>query len=551
MPDSNNTNLPIIEENSLHRIAKRVKKWQLITPKPSLTEYSCSSEIDQGLFDIEEYYEYEDKDFNLIYDKKLKKFLPIGEYLRVYLDNKDENILKIESIKPFYWKEWNFEEDIERVDFNAKVGRTKRRIGENTLGVFTQSAADFYQNNFDNTSDFYVKYDFGIKFNSIKIGNISLAFIDENSKTVNIYFKEDFSFKYITFEGGCYFTNTIFEKKVWLTDCNFEETKFLSCKFSENIFLSASKFNKMLEFIKTTFNSNENTIAFNENKFFGLTTFDSCVFKKLDFFESHFYKITKFNNCFISDLSFSNNYFKEDIYFKRVQNIENAQEISISFSDSTFSQKLYFSLANDSKENYQNLTLNLYHASFGDFVCDDRNLAETNLHYSDRNGNFTNGNEKKKDDIERAIAERRVFRKILQDLHWGDKADEEYAKIMDLQLKLDFLENDGAAKLKQFFFGWWLGWGVRILNWKFWKGGIVWSSLFLCFIFWVISFFGDFINSFYSTPPNNCSNTTLCRLVNLVFSSNAIYFGDIVIVILGFIQLTLILVILARKFMRM
>jgi len=150
------------------------------------------------------------------------------------------------------------------------------------------------------------------------------------------------------------------------------------------------------------------------------------------------------------------------------------------------------------------------------------------------------------DPIEEAIAERRVFRKILQDLNWGDKADEEYAKIMELQTDLE--ENKWKKLATKFFFGWWVGWGVRILNRHPIKGGIVWSSVVLLIIYALVYAFGVFWNTcIHDFQFDN----NYFRALNLIFTADARNLADVFVVATGFIQLNLFTVIIARKFMRM
>ena len=581
---SNPKNLPIIKENSLHRIVTTVKLYQEFNElKRENSEQEAISIFEEKYnnfdqeslesFCFKRYYSKSQKllaylnepiysspkiEFTLIKDPETGKSLEIGEYLEFKYD---EN--SINSKKPFYWKEWSFEEDINErkqviYDFTIcfsdviidkiknSVDKDSRTLRINDINgcsnIFTQ---DLVLNNCNIAdADFnFTHFKKRIKFNNTKLN----VFTSKSSNYANFLF--DFSdTKFINFESSAFSCGSDFYL--------FKDNEYLN--FNKVVFNSDVKFsgfNNVSNIIKTTFKDTtfKKSVAFN-NLNFNYIEFSDFIFpEKVEFLN------IKLNNS--SELVFVNILFPETLRLENLKKNTN-DKATISFQDSTFSQKLYFSLADDSKENYQNLTLNLYHASFGDFVCDDRNLAEINLFYSDRNGKVQKEKQKDKNFIEQAIAERRVFRKILQDLNWDDKADEEYAKIMDLQLKLDFLENDKTAKLKEFFFGWWLGWGVRIFpHFKSFSrkdiitcikyGGLFISTAVLGLIFWLISIFGDLMNSFYRSPPSNCSETTLCRLVNLVFSSNAVYFGDIIIVILGFIQLTLILVIAVRKFMRM
>lgn len=74
-----------------------------------------------------------------------------------------------------------------------------------------------------------------------------------------------------------------------------------------------------------------------------------------------------------------------------------------------------------------------------------------------------------KDVLEKVIQEKRIWRSILDNLHWGDEADKVYADIMDKQLELKYLEKDFWGKVwlsvwDDFIYKKCFGWDVRILN---------------------------------------------------------------------------------------
>ena len=573
---TNPDNLPVIEETSLHRIVVKVKTWQDLFLEDALK--SVIAEIPQE----EEGFLVFHPQFNLIQNPKTKKFLPISDYLEF----KNNTIL---SVKPFHWKEWNFEEDIEREDWSRGVIKDKEgKIVENfkpdngnadqqIIGIIPSGANENY---ISNKGFSYSIYPYLIFLKNILIGKIVNPFPYEegtkwfskvyflqkicfdnvaisNANFDNCLFSSFVKFKKVTFYNGVNFSNSLFEKTVFFLETSFLNGEFFfkNCIFLKSIFCKDIKTDSSFDFTQ------------------------SCILGKFsitgDFIENpkNNYNFFKFTDIRCSDI------------FNMNMLLPKNTKANISFQDSTFSQKLYFSLADDSKENYQNLTLNLYHASFGDFVCDDRNLAEVKLLCSETMEERQESIRKKipfigeheyeklteKDVIEQAIAERRVFRKILQDLHWGDKADEEYAKIMDLQTGL---EGNWFKKLiVKIFFGWWLGWGVRILTWKFWEGGIIWSSLVLLIIYLLLyqipdwsftvieSYFvhtrGGFFLVFHKileissvSINSNTDKINIFKIVSLIFNETKDW-RDLFVVITGFLQINFFVVILARKFMRM
>ena len=494
MPDSNNTNLPEINETSLHRIAKRVKKWQLITPKPPLTEYSYSSEIDQGLFDSEEYYEYEDKDFNLIYDKKLKKFLPIGEYLRVYLDNKNENIVKIESIKPFYWEEWSFDEDIERKNDIPKPDDGKIE----DLILIKLKKDDLEKRNvlILNNSLPFVMYEFEINFTKIQIGQFTNSHHNIFDYT-RIYFQKKVSLTYIIFEKTekkvktAIFGNTIFQAEVDFSCSIFEgrnafifttfqkETRFNHAIFDDISFWYVY-FMDLSQFIGSEFNNLDfaDCIGTDELNFGGV------VIKTGQIWSLCFQKSSQNKNepkLDLSSANISNRFTLQPLIFKD-------QKIIIDLSNSYFENKLYFYvMVICTYKKWNNVILHLHNANFSQFVSDSRDITTIQLYKTFNEKSYIS--EVKKDNksnkkfsvdgfkkrvYEEMLAERRIFRKILQDLHWGDKADEEYAKIMDLQTEL----KGSRGKIEKFVFSWLFGWGVRIKNILI--SGVFFNIILLC-----------------------------------------------------------------------
>jgi hypothetical protein len=512
----NPDNLPVIVENSLHRIATTVKLYQEFkelgqTEFERIYSNMPSSSLEGACYEryYKNYQKYgRTKPFELLnsplegWTAKQDGVVPLelGEYLKVDLETdktKPENdpkrkiVTKIsnENLKSFYWKEWSFMEDI--CNYN----------GTNiTCYFFKINLAKIVINKIVNS----------------KLPDCRVLKTDMNASSH--YFEQSLILSNCVIEDDANFNFTNFAKEVKFSDTKFKlfSSKQSNYTYSYNVFAfpetTSINFESSVFFDRETIfwlfeekykNLNFKDVVFNYDiKFFGRgganiieATFDSVkinpqskfIFDKINFGENillsniNFPKETTFSDIKLRDnvkLNFLRSLFPENLRLENLKKNTN-DKATISFQDTIFSQKIYFSLADDSKENYQNLTLNLYHTSFGDFVCDDRNLSEINLFYSDRNGKITNGNKDNKDDVEQAIAERRVFRKILQDLNWGDKADEEYARIMDLQLKLDFLENDKTAKLKQFFFSLCFGWGVRISN-------IVWTGIILVLFFFFL-----------------------------------------------------------------
>ncbi len=512
MTIENPDNLPVIEETSLHKIVDTVKKWQLIDTDKTI---------------VNGRYVY--PDFNLIFDPININFLPICEFLEVEIDENNQ-VSEITSKKPFYWKKW--------IDCSA--------------------------------------FECGIYFKNINIECVNLS-------------------------------QCVFEKSVQFIGTSFNEFKIENSNFKSVLYLHGSRFNKIASFFGTVF---DGKIIFSDlvtgiAELITGSDFNKCIFKnEVDFSNAIFRRDSTFceavfqDNVDFSGIKFDKMLNLESVTFKgdvKINDIEILDCREINFNNSTFEKKLFFSLKDDTKENYGKVTLNLYHASIQDFVCDDRNLGEIKLYYPTNIGSLTESeinliNKDKdckdkeeaikratRDMIEKAIAERRVFRKILQDLNWGDLADLEYAKIMELQTKLkiqsDKKKNRVFGSLEAIFFGWWLGWGVRVLPnldqgvWKsVKKGGIIWSSLILiCVLAFILqldkqNLFPDsntgfiltkqFLFIFTQQIPTPNKNLFI-DLINLVFSSSAETTFQTFVVILGFIQMNLFLVILARKFMRM
>jgi hypothetical protein len=145
MIELNPDNLPVIEENSLHRIVTTVKLYKEFNELGQEKFEEIYSQADPKSLEgvcYERYYKnYQkyrrNKPFELLNSPFLKRVagesqsgysLELGEYLKVDLDE-NKNVISVESQKPFYWKEWSFEEDIEREDYTMCVKKMVRLLG--------------------------------------------------------------------------------------------------------------------------------------------------------------------------------------------------------------------------------------------------------------------------------------------------------------------------------------------------------------------------------------------------------------------------------------
>jgi hypothetical protein len=574
MAEENPDNLPVIEENSLHRIVTTVKLYQ---------EFKSL-----GKEKFEEIYENDDPEYQktlvrVCYDRYYKNYqkygktkpfellkiplgegwqtksdgvfsLELGDYLKVDL-NQNKKVTEIQSLKPFYWKDWTFEEDIEREDWSRVLEIDKER---SVVGNFTPDE------NIKNKNNPFIKYDFDLDFKNITFGLVKT--------TARSYFKGRANFESAIFEGDAYFVSTIFEDWISFDSANFKAfatfgstfentadfrsanfkdranfmlasfkgdtcfesatfkgwaffmstnfnswTNFKSVNFEYKAYFRSAKFKNMADFESVTFNDKAD---FEFATFMGRADFSSVTFRgESDFFFTNFYDETFFNHIRFKNrinnqnnnfqINFSESTFHKDFYLQ--PDISKEQNLTIDLSNNRFENRLNLSLVDDSL--YKNLTINLKNISYMDFVCDDYNLHKTKLWYTENQLerkkfvnkypkpqtqlDFKNEEElliyqekksclkitddlKEKDITEQAISERRVFRKILQDLNWGDKADEEYARIMNLQTKLKGIL--GIAE--KLVFGVLFGWGIRLKN-------ILISGVVLIFSFYLIYSFLD------------------------------------------------------------
>jgi hypothetical protein len=121
----------------------------------------------------------------LIKNPETKEILEIGDYLTIETD-KNDKISIIQSLKPFYWQEWSFKEDIEREDWSKWVDMSEDEYTEiiitgnftpdngelekEFLAKFPKIAKERYKSNLRNP---FVKYDFEVNFGStITIGSV-------------------------------------------------------------------------------------------------------------------------------------------------------------------------------------------------------------------------------------------------------------------------------------------------------------------------------------------------------------------------------------------
>jgi uncharacterized protein YjbI with pentapeptide repeats len=579
----NYDNLPVIEENSLHRIVTVVKLYQeykefrkilgdgLGKQKFEAIYGNDSPEYQKTLEGVcyKKYYEgkSESERFGLVRNPSVEAvtyllnqnlnaeattvspFLELGNYLKVDLKD-DENKSKFypqrkvvtairSQVNSFYWREWSFTEELSatnciKVVFDFSIFLEK--IVVESIGdppSFAQIECTFKEGvNFDHSK-------FGkANFNRVTFkAEASFQGVQFKQKDV---FRSLSSFFLATFEGQTSFKFATFKGEANFYGAVFENTTDFGCTFED-----------LADFRWSCYRNNE--IYFNFAKFRRGASLDQIRFEPKDenkTFEINFSNITSYENIYL------------------FPNLKENQQLTINLSESTLKDRFYFSVLPDTATSYENVTLNLYHTNFTEFICDDRSLHNINLAKTEESKKKENKDNK--DLIEQAIAERRVFRKILQDLHWGDFADQEYAKIMDLQTNLE--ENLFKKWTTKFFFGWWFGWGVRILTWNPLKGGIVWSSILLLCFFGLISVLNNiklpFEFQIYSYPINfewlsislrvyldfswiKIIANPILNLLNTIFSADAKVFRDLIIIILSFFQININLVILARKFMRL
>jgi hypothetical protein len=222
--NTNPENLPVIEENSLHRIVTTVKLYQEFN-ELGQTDFEKTYGPENENFDpksldgvcYERYYKnYQKygrtKPFELL-NSPLEGWtaeqdgvdLELGEYLKVYLDE-NKNVTKIQSLQPFYWKEWSFEEDIERGDWSREVETKQIFFRIDIVGNFTP-------NNLSKKSKRevwgFVKYKFELAFGSITVGSIGTRYFF--TFPAYFYFQNEVCFRSTTFQGEACFRNSIFQ----------------------------------------------------------------------------------------------------------------------------------------------------------------------------------------------------------------------------------------------------------------------------------------------------------------------------------------------------
>jgi len=222
---------------------------------------------------------------------------------------------------------------------------------------------------------------------------------------------------------------------------------------------------------------------------------------------------------------------------------------------------------NHFKPGYGRVVLGLLNSNLDYFSCDDRELKDVTLLWRGCPKKPTResyGMAGGKIRLERYLHELRIKRRLLQNMHWVDLADECYSTIMDRQLLLRKLEARSLeplarlrAKLRLGFeevvFKGFFGWGVRL-------GRSVMTVVGVIGAFWAVSFALGFFNV-YADQINPWSLGWVGK--SLKFGLNGFLglelpaahglfaFVGIAEAGLGFVLCTVFVAILARKFMRL
>ncbi|NJO59363.1 MAG: hypothetical protein HC836_13935 [Richelia sp. RM2_1_2] len=240
--------------------------------------------------------------------------------------------------------------------------------------------------------------------------------------------------------------------------CEFsEKINFTYSNFTNPIYFVESKFHRPVSFVASTFT---NSIYFNLSTFLSTLEFKDCKFK---------------DKVSLQDINFAGDYNSSDTLFSSqncqfedevdlsIGKVDNSlQEFRVSFNESIFDRRLKFHLLDDSQ--YDRLVLGLRMVDINSFVCEDKDITKVKLEVE-----YTYHKEVK-DALEEVIQEKRIWRSILDNLHWGDEADQVYADIMDKQLDLKYFEQNtwwGKVRLQiwdYFIYKICFGWGVRIFN---------------------------------------------------------------------------------------
>lgn len=367
------------------------------------------------------------------------------EYLKINTDM--YGIKEIKAIKTFFWEKWDITADMQSqllpsyipiLEYDFKIDFSRIEIGK----IIRKSGLFFYPH-FDGKIYFQRK----VKFN----GTLFKKAVDFE----NIEFCEDIEFNESTFEekiefsktimkGNSYFYKTKFKKEVFFFDVEFDKDVIFECaKFEDptdyNAAFIDSKFKGESNFRNTFFKGKvefraefEMFADFEGSEFEGVACFDSLKFhNKMDFKKN------------ISLLSFKDNRFLNELILKNIY-FENS--LLINLEGCAVENKIVLNLRNDNYDLYKSLTLNLYGANIKRLQCDDKAFENIQLYW--KNPSKDDIDSLKVDKVDRRAAvikhymyELRVIRKIFQDLLWGSIADEYYAKLMDQQAYLEVMES--------------------------------------------------------------------------------------------------------------
>lgn len=334
MDDGNQTqttnpdNLPVIEENSLHRIVTTVKLYQEFNELGQEKFEEIYGKADPKSLEgvcYERYYKnYQKygrtKPFELLKIPLLRggnevdgvDSLELGDYLKVDLDE-NKNVTKIESQKPFYWKEWSFKED--RVTSNYANFDFHIILPGITFGEIIQ-----YQD-----------------CNVIQIGLGRCPFLYFPTKS---NFKGNLSFYSSIFENKVTFANSTFHGKVVFKDVIFKnDTSFINNSFKEEANFSSSVFKANAKFGGPAFPVIfQKTANFNNTQFFEKVVFESVTFKDSNFFKSIFHSNTSFE-----DIYFEERPFFEHINFKQQVRFDNSiYKQGANFNGAQFEDSVFF-----------------------------------------------------------------------------------------------------------------------------------------------------------------------------------------------------------------
>jgi uncharacterized protein YjbI with pentapeptide repeats len=410
--------------------------------------------------------------------------------------------------------------------------------------------------------NFYTKLKGGIYINSLDILNCDfLSYISLHNLVVYDFFRirksvfhelSEIDLDVRTPSRICFLSDNLFKEKAFICisntnskvkKSNYLEIEFCSNKFSAFSKLFLSDLIKKVNFYKTEFSDSD------QSNFI----ISKCL---LDYSNTVFHSNLDFHSFFSSNVHIK---FHQAIFFKKVT-FEINENNTLDLSNADFKDSIFFRPRHNNDKIYKKITLGLYNLSYTNFFSKSREISEINLLLNGINKKKQN----RKDLTEKQIAERRVFRKILQDLHWGDYADEEYAKIMDLQLDLKFQETGNT------FGNWWekwiyqkaFGWGVRMQN-------IIWTSIVFIGFFSFVYLIYDILAILYLSNFESLKLVVGCDGVwgisqfrfaiwnTFLLADAQTDLGWIITLIstiqgvLGIVYVTILVAIISRKFMRM